>query len=116
MILSEPVGIRANMLWAQKILAPLKSRPVWASGGWPLMAGSTRRWGKLTRGLKPALDEMLGWAESLNQPNGSKVIRLLSGVWLGIWAKGSQQNLNIHLIDITEKRPILSIRRRGITG
>ena len=55
-------------------------------------------------------------AVSLNQPNGSKVMRLPLGVWLGIWAKGSRQNLNIHLINITEKRPILSIKPLGIKG
>ena len=55
-------------------------------------------------------------AVSLNQPNGSKAIRLPLGVWLGIWVKGSRQNLNIHLINITEKCPILSIKPLGITG
>lgn len=99
-----------------KNIGPVEVTTVWASGGWPLLAGSTRRWGKLTKGLKPALDEILEWAESWKQPNGFKVTRPLLGVWLGIWAKGSQQNLNIHLTDIIEKRPILNIKRRGITG
>ena len=37
----------------------------------------------------------------------SKVTRLLLGVWLGIWAKGSQQNLNIHLTEYNRETSYL---------